>query len=165
MLGNAAVGKTSLVRRFVYDRFDDRYLSTIGVKISRKNTLLSDGRLINFILWDLAGGDDFNDIHSSYLEKTAGALIVCDLTRVVTMDALGYYQKRLFEVVPNCPIVIVGNKADLTRQFEISRKQLTKKAAELGAPLVITSAKTGEGVENAFDILGQKITKPSQTFN
>src|SRR5512136_3486341 len=93
LLGDFGVGKTSLVRRFVEGRFDDKYLSTIGVRISRK-TLLRSGGTLNLLLWDLAGAQEFNT-QSSYLAGVAAALIVCDLTR---RETLASYKKYVQQV-------------------------------------------------------------------
>lgn len=86
LLGDFAVGKTSLVRRFVDNRFDDKYLSSIGVKVSRKTLNRSDHTL-NLLIWDLVGGNEFSRREIGYLVGAAGALLVCDLTRLETVDA------------------------------------------------------------------------------
>ncbi|MCP5099231.1 MAG: GTP-binding protein, partial [Chloroflexi bacterium] len=90
LLGDFAVGKTSLIRQYVEGKFDDRYLSTIGVKISRK-TLKRDAMTLNLLIWDLAGGDNQNQIQATYLRGAVGALMVCDLTRTETIDAIFDY--------------------------------------------------------------------------
>ena len=84
MLGSFSVGKTSLVRQFVEGQFTDKYLSTIGVKVSRKTVERPQSQL-KFLIWDLAGGDDFTQVGNNYLRGAKGALIVCDLTRAETL--------------------------------------------------------------------------------
>lgn len=79
LLGDFAVGKTSLVRRFVEGHFEDKYLSTIGVKVARKS-LDRDETKLNLLIWDLVGGNEFSRSETGYLLGTAGALVVCDLT-------------------------------------------------------------------------------------
>ena len=86
LLGDFAVGKTSLIRRYVEDRFDDKYLSTIGVKISRKIVQRPDYAL-TLLIWDLAGGDDINQLSRRYLLGAVGAILVCDLTRAISTTA------------------------------------------------------------------------------
>jgi len=81
LLGDFSVGKTSLSERFVYDRFSGRYLSTIGVKISRKPINISKDIMLNMLIWDLAGSEEFSGVQSSYLQGAQGAILVCDLTR------------------------------------------------------------------------------------
>lgn len=91
LLGDFAVGKTSLVRRFVHDYFDDQYLSTIGVKVSRKTINIAQGEQIvelTMMLWDLAGSEEFTHLRASYLRGAAGVLLVGDLTRPLTFDTL-----------------------------------------------------------------------------
>lgn len=155
LLGDFSVGKTSLVRRFVEGRFDDKYLSTIGVRISRKTLLRSSGPL-NLLLWDLAGAQEFNT-QSSYLVGVAAALIVCDLTRAETLVSCAKYVQQVRAVNRNAPLVFVGNKADLTAAHAITEAELRAYSKTLGGAYVLTSAKLGSNVERAFELLAEKI--------
>ena len=156
LLGDFAVGKTSLVRRFVEGRFDDKYLSTIGVKISRK--VVSHGaNTVNLLLWDLAGGDDFSKAGASYLRGAAGALIVCDLTRRETLDALSYYSQQLRALRVDAALVLLGNKVDLTADHTVTEADMQAIATTINAPYLLTSAKTGQCVEEAFQLLTAKL--------
>ena len=152
LLGDFAVGKTSLVRRFVEGRFDDRYLSTIGVKISRKSLIRPD-HTMNLLVWDLAGGDEHNDNGTGYLRGAAGALIVCDLTRRETLVGLRQYTEQMRHTTAEAQIVLLANKVDLTAERQISPDELTQLADELKCPFLYTSAKTGEGVAEGFEQL------------
>jgi len=158
LLGDFAVGKTSLVRRYVEGRYDDRYLSTIGVKISRRVLARSYGDL-NLLVWDLAGSKEFSS-QAAYLRGAAGALIVCDLTRFETLASLERYAGQVRGVNGNVPLVFVANKSDLPAERAIADPDLQNACAALGGPLLLTSAKTGENVEAAFvqlaDFLDQK---------
>jgi small GTP-binding protein len=162
MLGDFAVGKTSLVRRFVEGIFDDRYLSTIGVKISRRAVELP-ARPVTLLIWDLAGNEAFNGVQASYLQGAAGALLVCDLTRPTTFAALDGYAHRLRQVNERVELTIAANKADLESQRELDAvfftadDHLAELAGELNAAWFITSARTGVGVEAAFAALAQRI--------
>jgi small GTP-binding protein len=156
LLGDFAVGKTSLVRRFVEGRFDDRYLSTIGVKISRKSVARRYGAL-NLLIWDLAGGEDFDEVSTSYLRGAAGALIVCDLTRRETLPALERLTARLRAVTPDAAIVYLGNKVDLVDERAIADAEAQAVCAGLGGPCLLTSARTGENVEDAFLLLANRL--------
>lgn len=156
MLGDFAVGKTSLVRRFVEDRFDDHYLSTIGVKISRCTVALPQ-RPVHLLIWDLAGSEEFLGVTPSYLQGAAGALLVCDLTRSSTLGLLDTYALRLRGVNARVSLILVGNKADLNDQREVDDEMLADLARDLGAPWFITSAKTSAGVEEAFQSLTRRI--------
>jgi small GTP-binding protein len=157
MLGEFSVGKTSLVERFVYERFDDRYLSTIGVKISRKSVEVDKNTMAHLLLWDLAGGEEFSGTQTSYLRGAAGALLVCDLTRTDTLSAVAEYAQQLLAIQPKARMVIVANKSDLTASREIDPSDLEKLAEKLKAPLFITSAKTGDQVEEAFFTLAKEV--------
>jgi small GTP-binding protein len=164
MLGDFAVGKTSLVRRFVEGKFDDKYLSTIGVKISRKPVSLAAGGTLNLLIWDLAGGDKFNGVQTNYLKGASGAILVCDLTRKGTLAKLHEYTLRLAEVLGEIPLVVLGNKNDLEAEREISRDDLAAAVntfAPAGTPHFFTSAKTGDHVETAFQTLGERLSQKS----
>ena len=158
LLGDFAVGKTSLVRRFVYNLFDDRYLSTIGVKVSRKSVIIpSDAEMIELamMLWDLGGSEEFTQMRGSYLRGTSGALWVCDLTRPETLDSLPDYIGTLFEVSPDARLVLAANKRDLVDEQRIAESQVEAVAEDLGAPCYLTSAKDGDDVEALFHHLAR----------
>ncbi len=157
LLGDIAVGKTSLVRRFVYNRFDEKYLSTIGVNISRKEISVGRALLLRLVVWDLAGGSDFTGPHANYIKGAAGALLVCDLTRVASLAALQKYAAALQAASPGAATVIVANKSDLTGRRELSDEALKCLSAELQSPLLHTSAKTDANVEQAFELLAKKL--------
>lgn len=154
LLGDFAVGKTSLVRRFVEGRFDDKYLSTIGVKISRRSLARPNGTM-NLLVWDLAGSEEFKE--SSYLQGTAGALIVCDVTRRSTLETLKNYAMYLHQITVGVPLVFIGNKMDLVDQHAIKESELQAVAAGFSCPFILTSAKTGNQVEVAFQMLAEQL--------
>lgn len=157
LLGDFAVGKTSLMRRFVYDRFDDKYISTIGVKVSRKTIVIphaDDVTELTMMLWDLAGSEEFSQIRASYLRGTAGAILVCDLTRAETLDSLSGYTDSLYQVNPDAKCVLVANKNDLLDQHRLITSQVEAVAAKLNIPAFFSSAKTGVEVETLFRRLG-----------
>ncbi|GAB4264202.1 MAG: Rab family GTPase [Candidatus Promineifilaceae bacterium] len=160
LLGDFAVGKTSLVRRFVEGRFDDKYLSTIGVKISRK-AVIRPAYTLNMIIWDLAGGEDFSRVTSGYLMGVNGALLVCDLTRPSTLLMISAYVEQIRAHNADAPIIIVANKLDLEAERQIDAHMLANTAVSLSAPWVLTSAKTGSGVIEAFDLLADKLEELS----
>lgn len=165
LLGDFAVGKTSLVRRFVYNLFDDKYISTIGVKVSRKTVSVPrDNRIVELtmMLWDLAGSEEFNQMRASYLRGAAGAVLVCDLTRPETLDSVQLYVRDLQSVSSNAQLVLAANKYDLLDQpanaSYLTTAQVEAVAAELGIPCYLTSAKTGQEVETLFRHLGRLLT-------
>ena len=158
LLGDFAVGKTSLVRRFIYNLFDDRYLSTIGVKVSRKTVDVSRGNEMvemNLMIWDLAGSDEFNQARKSYLRGADGALLVCDLTRPQTLSSLHSYATELLQMNPGARFAVAANKRDLVDQPTPGAQYLTAEQVEaiagiLDAPWTLTSARTGDEVETLF---------------
>jgi small GTP-binding protein len=160
LLGDFAVGKTSLVRRFVYDLFDDKYISTIGVKVSRKTVAVpraNDVVELTMMLWDLAGSEEFTPVRASYTRGAAGAVLVCDLSRPETLDDLRIYAEDLCQVSPDACLIVAANKRDLIDHGLNAIPQVERIAAELDAPYYLSSAKTGEGVETIFRQLAQML--------
>lgn len=158
LLGDIAVGKTSLMRRFVYNLFDDKYLSTIGVKVTRKTVTIprtEDIVELNMMLWDLAGSEEFNQMRASYLRGAAGAVLVCDLTRPETLDSITGYVEDLRRVSPQAQLILAGNKNDLTDAPQFLQAQIETVAAALAVPVYFTSAKTGDEVDTLFRHLGR----------
>src|SRR5262245_38905655 len=117
MVGAFAVGKTSLVARFVESIFSEKYHTTVGVKISKKALQVGDQEW-HLILWDLAGEDEFLQIRTSYLRGSAGYLLVVDGTRRATLDTAVSIQQRNALAVGNVPFVVLFNKSDLEKEWE-----------------------------------------------
>ncbi len=158
LLGDYAVGKTSLVRRFVYNLFEDKYLSTIGVKVSRKVVAVPrDDDVVELVLmlWDLAGSEEFDSVRATYLRGAAGALVVCDVTQRATLAGLSGYVAQIRAVNPRAAILVAANKQDLADQRAVTEEEAADVAAGLSAGYFPTSAKTGAGVEEAFRQLGR----------
>jgi len=155
MVGAFAVGKTSLVSRFVTSVFSERYLSTVGVKIDKKVVEL-DGAEVILVLWDLAGEDEFQAVQASYIRGSSGYLLVVDGTRQSTLDTAATIRERIVEEVGELPFVVVLNKSDLTEEWELGEEAIAKLTAR-GWTTVRTSAKTGAGVEEAFRLLTRAI--------
>jgi small GTP-binding protein len=153
MLGGFAVGKTSLVARFVTSMFSEKYLTTIGVKIDKKQVSLLRGEM-ELILWDLYGEDEFQKVRMSYLQGASAYLLVADGTRKETLDVAASLQRAAEAEIGKVPFVLALNKVDLADQWQIDRDTL-EQAGQWGWKIVRTSAKTGEGVEEAFLILAR----------
>lgn len=115
LLGSGAVGKTSLIRQFVEQRFEDDYISTIGVNVKKK--LLEDLGL-KMIIWDIYGQKLSESLHSSNYSGAKGALVVCDLTRRETFNDLEMWIEDIFNTIGRVPVVILGNKIDLIDDYE-----------------------------------------------
>ena len=163
LLGSFAVGKTSLVERFVHDRFEEKYLTTVGVKISQK--LLPpiensrSGQLIQhtFLIWDIAGLEKFDRVAMNYFRGASGALAVADLTIPETIDRLQEFCKKFLSVNPQALLLILGNKVDLFQNDEKTLTKLGKTARFLSSEYLLTSAKTGQHVEAAFEMLSKNL--------
>lgn len=163
MLGDFNVGKTSLVRRFIEDKFSDRYLSTVGVKVSRKSVnVKTDTELqqVDLLIWDLEGNTKFKSITPSYLKGASGSIIVADLTRSSTFKNLNQHIKLFLEVNPQGAIIIALNKADLIPQEKLERLVENYQAHnfERIVSIYTTSAKTGTNVDTIFDELATVVT-------
>jgi small GTP-binding protein len=152
MVGVFGTGKTSLVQRFVHTLFSERYLSTVGVKIDRK-LLQLDGTDLTLVLWDLAGRDGHEDITASYLRGTHAVLYVADGTRRETCDQLPELQALVRGAAGDVPAVLALNKSDLKDRWALSGDD--ERALAQTFDLVRTSAKTGDGVEEAFRRIGR----------
>jgi small GTP-binding protein len=155
MLGAFGVGKTSLVRRYVQSIFADTYLTTVGVKIEKKTLTVGDETLI-LLLWDIAGEDDVSPIRLSYLRGAAGYLLVADGTRSETLEAARSIQSRVESEIGAVPFLLLLNKADLQEGWDVSGDALAT-LESAGWSTIRTSAKTGQGVEEAFHELAQRL--------
>ena len=151
MLGGFAVGKTSLVARYVTSLFSEKYLSTVGVKIDKKQIAV-DGKDVTLMLWDIYGQDDFQTVQASQLRGMSGYLLVVDGTRRATLETARLMHQKAIEAAGPVPFILLLNKADLVSEWEID-EQAFFKLAEQGWRVIRTSAKTGEGVEQAFETL------------
>lgn len=155
MLGTFAVGKTSLVRRFVESIYTDKYHTTVGVKIDKKQLQVA-GQEMMLLLWDIEGSETADDLRTSYLRGAAGYLLVVDGTRNDTLYRALEIQARAQETVGTVPFLCLINKSDLTEQWSIERREI-EALIQKGWHIIMTSAKTGIGVEEAFLTLAQKM--------
>ena len=157
-IGDAGVGKTSLIKRYVLDVFDDRYIATIGTKVTKKIVEVEEGGnqvRVMMLIWDIMGQKGFRELlREAYFFGAHGAIAVCDLTNKETLEELRYWIKALTDVAGDVPIVFAGNKADLGNEAIIKESDLIDLAEKYGAESFMTSAKTGQNVENMFKALG-----------
>jgi small GTP-binding protein len=154
MLGAFAVGKTSLVQRFVKSIFSDKYLTTVGVKIDKKTVNIKD-REVDLILWDIYGEDEFQKVQTSYLRGASGYFLVADGTRPDTLNTVFGLRKMAEETIGAVPFILVFNKYDLKDDWLIDDRTMENMSRD-GFMVLKTSAKTGLGVEQAFlDLAGR----------
>ncbi len=164
LVGEAAVGKTSLIRRYVQDEFDDRYITTLGAKVSKKELsfdLPKDARVqMDMTIWDIMGEKGFRDLlKEAFFHGAKGTIAVCDLTRYSTLKELDDWVQGVFNVVGEIPVVFAINKVDLKDEVMIlyGEKEIDQAVRAFEAPYYYTSAKTGENVEALFRRLGTMV--------
>jgi len=169
LLGDGAVGKTSLIRRFVLDQFRDDYIQTIGTKVTKKDITMNEpnGQIVDFtfMILDIMGQKEFYLEHISQFSKykpqqkyylgARGALVVCDLTNSSSLDNLALWIQSITEEVGKVPLIFLANKYDMTDQIKVEISKVGAIATHYGAPHLLTSAKTGLNVEKAFETLGR----------
>jgi hypothetical protein len=155
MLGGFSVGKTSLVKRYVSSIFSEAYLTTVGVKIDKKTVELSQ-RVVSLILWDLAGEDDIASLRMSYLRGSAGYVLVADGTRPATLDVALTLRERVETECGPLPFALLLNKSDLQEQWALREGDL-EELRQKGWWVRSTSARTGDGVEDAFKDLAARV--------
>lgn len=161
LLGDFAVGKTSLVRRFVYDKFEADYLATIGVHVSRKEiTLGEETQQVALVLWDLAGGETFSQMEEAYYRGGAGALLVADVTRPDTFRILNTYATTFTRINANASLTLAFNKSDLLPDLAEHRRTMEELSVRWGAPFFLTSALDGRNVEETFRALAKRVMEP-----
>jgi len=161
LVGEGAVGKTCLIRRFVHDQFDDRYISTLGAKVSKKE-LAVDGAsgpiTVDMTIWDIMGEKGFRELlKEAYFHGAQGVLAVCDVTRKETLDDLGEWIAAVVKVTGHIPVQFLANKVDLKDQQAVTEGDVRDLAASHRAPFLFTSAKTGLNVEAGFAALAKAI--------
>lgn len=161
LLGEVYVGKTSLIRRYVDRAFSENYLSTVGVTISRKLIRLSlrpgeDPAELQLIFWDLEGGQNFREISSTYLSGAHAAVVVGDVTRTETLEALDGFIDQFHSINPNGLVIVALNKSDLQETANRPRPEQWVHRDHVLTTLY-TSARTNDGVDQLFENLGAGI--------
>ncbi|TFF69358.1 MAG: GTP-binding protein [Promethearchaeota archaeon] len=150
LLGEANVGKTSLVYRFIENKFRENYKSTLGVNLLKKDFTLKEFGDISAQIWDLGGQESFKSLRKLYLEGANGALLVYDTTKEKTFEKLQDWIQDFKQARGNEPLLLIGNKIDLTDNIKISDSQAQELADTYNMKYISTSAKTGSNVEDAF---------------
>jgi Ras-related protein Rab-1A len=162
LLGDEGVGKTSLIKRFVFNQFEDSYIRTIGTKISKKDIMVQgkDGKPVQLFLmvWDIVGHKSSKKVPATYYAGVEGIIVVFDLTRPETFSDLDFWVNSIMAEKNYSPVVVLlGNKSDLKDQQKVTEEEFQKMASKLNAIYFLTSAKTGANVEEAFLKLGNEL--------
>ncbi len=165
LVGDSGVGKSSLIRRYVNDEFDDRYISTLGAKASKKEIPFKSattGKEITLIMtvFDIMGSPSLRDLlKETYFTGVEGVLAVCDVTRPETLENVGPWMEAVEKVAGKVPMVLLGNKSDLPNRARVTEESLARVASLFKSPWFVTSALTGANVEKAFKTLMVAIVK------
>ena len=165
LVGDAGVGKTSLIRRFVLNQFDDKYIKTIGTKVSKKSISLYDSfrereTEVVMTIWDIMGQEGFRELlKDAYFCGANGIIAVCDVTNEETMNRLDGWLDRTYKIAGDVPVAILINKLDLKEGGRIDERNLAQFGKAYESPFFFTSAKTGEGVEKAFADISSRILR------
>jgi small GTP-binding protein len=167
IIGDGGVGKTSLTRRFMTNMFDENYISTLGTVVSKKTLKTKNQKTgkkgeVKLIIWDITGQDEFKRIHTSAFKGAKGAFIVCDSTRKVTLAKTELWRDRLYAVSGRIPILLLVNKTDLKGKRDIEQSDIDRVAASLGTTYLLTSAKDGSNVNNAFDMIAAEVMEDNE---
>lgn len=157
LLGDIGVGKTSMIRRFVENIFDDSYLSTIGVKVSQKKVMLSNSREMLLLIWDVEGAGNTGNININYMTGASAAIVVADLTRLQTIEVCGDIINSFQKINPAAPIILTGNKQDLVKENHPGHILFKETAKKLKTPFYYTSAKKDHNIENCFQHISKKM--------
>jgi small GTP-binding protein len=164
LVGEGGVGKTSLIKRFVYEQFSDKYITTLGTKITKKEVTIKHPKKrkstkIRMLVWDIMGQQGFRQmLQNAYFFGCQGVVAVCDVTRRDTMLFLEDWIKAVYSISGKVPIVFLGNKCDLKNEAEVSLKELVEFTSQFERSFAfLSSAKTGKNVELGFFTLGEQI--------
>lgn len=161
LIGEKAVGKTSLIRRYVANMFDDRYITTVGTKVSKMEMLVNKPEhgldiQIDMTIWDIMGEKGFRELlKDAYFYGANGILGVADITREKTLDDLDDWIDSTMKVAGKIPLLIAINKTDLEEAVQVGDKEVLQLAKAFNCPFIYTSAKEGNNVEDAFYQLGE----------
>jgi small GTP-binding protein len=161
LLGAPAVGKTSILYRFVKNKFSHDYITTIGINYLTKEISMEKKDNAKLVIWDIAGQQKFKFLHKQYYEGTQGALVIFDLTQKKTYEELEAWVSEMFSIIQEkIPFIIIGNKVDLIEEIgrSIDVEVVRQYAQNKDSIYIETSAKTGENVEDAFKELTRRMT-------
>ncbi|MHA1899378.1 MAG: hypothetical protein DRO88_10930 [Promethearchaeia archaeon] len=156
VMGDPNVGKTTLINRFVTNQFHSEYKPTLGISITNQEYYLQgfEDKILNFMIWDLAGQKFFQRVRKAYYRGANAVFIVYDTTNRESFESVEGWSKDIKEVLPEVPIIILGNKIDLKESRKVSNKEGSALALKLKCSFLESSAKSGENVRDAFNMIG-----------
>ncbi|MHA1300556.1 MAG: Rab family GTPase [Candidatus Helarchaeota archaeon] len=161
LFGNEAVGKTSLVQKYINNRFEEEYISTLGYNVFEK-TLEFDGYIVTLMIFDIGGQERFEELRKQYAYGARAAFLVYDITNRFSFENIRKWYNDLRKFTEVIAFVLVGNKLDLNENRQVEEGEGVRLAQELYADdFFETSAKTGQQVEMAFYKLSQILLEKS----
>ncbi len=165
LLGDGAVGKTSLIRKYVMNVFDDKYIATVGTKVSRKEMVIVHPKTemevdLTLMIWDVVGQKQYQKLRMMYYQGANGAIVVCDISRKDTLEGLHDWASSIRQGLGDIPLVFLVNKIDLIGQRQMSDDQIKEMADRYSSEFMFTSALSGQNVENAFERIGELMLEP-----
>src|SRR3990170_863089 len=167
LLGDGGVGKTSLIRRFVVDQYSDNYITTVGTKVSKRDVTLGqppDEIDVILQIWDVLGQKGYGGVHETAVKGAQGVLLVYDLTREDTRRSMEeYWMPMVWRLAGRIPTALIGNKSDLLESKIPAHEYLYYLSEKYGAPALMTSAKTGDRVEETFHTLAERVLRSTRS--
>jgi small GTP-binding protein len=164
LIGNEGTGKTSVIDRYIENKFNNNYQPTMGVNLLKTTKVLPNGEggtdCVNLMIWDIAGQKKYERVRSMYFQGCRGVIFVYDMTRPDTYDDIREKWVKDYAAFaePDSIIILIGNKKDLTDKIKIGTAMGYQLAAEIKAvEFFETSAKTGDNIQRLFEILIQKL--------
>ena len=152
IIGDSCVGKTSLLTRYTTGTFKEEYIATVGIDYYTKNETIND-KIISIKLWDTVGQERYKALTQNFFKNAEGVMVVYDITKVESFDNLKFWINSIKQNMENkniiIPVIIIGNKVDMEDMREISNENAENFAKENNYKYFETSAKTGEGIDNA----------------
>ena len=163
LVGDSSVGKTSLIRRYVFDDFDDRYISTLGTKVTKRELNVPFPEMdleidVKLLIFDIIGEKGFRALlREAYFQGANGIMAVCDVTRGETLESLDGWIDNAYGVTGKVPLHVLANKSDLEDSVVISEREVNQLSRAFDSSFDYTSAKTGDNVERVFELVAKRL--------
>ncbi|KPI87200.1 putative small Rab GTP binding protein [Leptomonas seymouri] len=159
LLGESGVGKSSVVQRLMKNNFSDNIVSTVGASFFRFTCSVDEATAVHFDIWDTAGQERFKSLASMYYRGAAAAMVVFEINVADTFEKAKFWVCELHANSPETIVILIGNKRDLESERQVSLAEAQQGAAEMNALYMETSARSGEGVQEAFEAVARKLVE------